>query len=134
MCNNICKDLHDRFCIYFIAIWVESVTNHFWRSLTTSTSSADFVERFQSMVHHVINKHHWPGCHTFKKCVHPNLSDSRTKWLNPASIAYIEFRKIIMHITVKTDLLQIEDGVHITLLEVTKAYITYFYDRIISAY
>ena len=107
-------------------MWVESVANHFWWSLSTSTSSSDFVERFQSIVHHVINKHHWPGCQTFKKCEHPSLSNLRTKWMDVSSDAFIEFRKIIMHGTVKTDLLQIASGVHATLLEV----ITHSYRKI----
>ena len=48
--------------VLFVAEWVESVSNHFWWSLSRSkTNSAELVERFLSIVHHVINKHHWPG-------------------------------------------------------------------------
>ena len=96
---------------------MESVANHFWWSIATSKDSNDLVERFQSIAHHVVNKHHWPGCTSFKKCAHKPLTN-RTKWLNTRSVAYTEFRKIIMHWSVRTDLLQIQGGIHTTLLEV----------------
>jgi len=106
----------------FIAEWVESTSNHFWWSLSTCEGNPkSLVERFQSIVHHVVNKHHWPGCSTFKKCAHKPLSitlQRQLKWMKPGSVAYQEFRKIIMHGNVQKDLSQMSTGLHTTLLEV----------------
>ena len=113
--------------VFIIAEWVESTSNHFWWSLQTAGGNCeDLVERFQSIVYHVVNKHHWPGCKHFKKCTHVPLAQTeqrKVKWMKVDSNAYKEFRKIILHNNVKKDLHQMSDGVHTTLLEVSTFYL-----------
>ena len=96
--------------------------NHFWWSLETAGDKPEeLVERFQSVVYHVINKHHWPGYTHFRKCAHERIEDTdvrRVKWMKGDSLAYKEFRKIILHLNVKKDLMQMAGGIHTTLLEV----------------
>lgn len=102
-------------------LWVESLVNHFWWSVSTSTDALDLVERFTSIVHHVVNKHHWPGYNSFKKCDHERLAktDARNiKWMTQGSKAHEEFKTILNRYTLRNDLLQIHGAAHTTLLEV----------------
>ena len=106
--------------IFILAKWVESTVNHFWWCIDTSENSDDLVERFRSIIFHVINRHHWPGCTYFKQCAHGNLSSTEqreVKWFKADSTAFKEFKKIILHINVTKDLQQIGQGVHTTSLE-----------------
>lgn len=105
-----------------IADWVESTSNHFWWSLASCSGNPDdLVERFQSIIFHVINKHHWPGAVHFKQCAHEKIPDTperRVKWMKAGSTAHDQFKKIIMHSNVRKDLHQMTGGIHTTLLEV----------------
>ena len=105
-----------------ISKWVESVINHFWWSLETCNGKPEeLVERFQSIIYHVINKHRWPGASHFKKCAHGKLDQTQArkmKWMVAGSPAHEEFKKIIMHYNVREDLMQMANGVNTTLLEV----------------
>ena len=95
--------------------------------------SCHLAERFQSIVHHVVNKHSWPGCTYFKNCAHEDLDDTaqrRVKWMKRDSVAHQEFKKIILHFNVKKDLLQMAGGVHTTLLEVYHSVITKYLPKI----
>lgn len=110
-------------CFHFSSDeWVESVSNHFWWSLVSSRGNpVEFVEKFESIVLHVINKHHWVGNTHFKKCAHGIIVEDeqrKKKWMKADSKAYEEFKKIIVNKNVRKDLLQMGEGVHTTLLEV----------------
>jgi len=122
----------------FKAEWVESTSNHFWWSLSTCGGNPNsLIERFQSIVHHVVNKHHWPGCSVFKKCSHkplPNTVQRQLKWMKPGSEAHKQFRKIILHINVKKDLGQMSTGSHTTLLEVFSINIRHIFFIIIHLF
>ena len=108
--------------LFSVGDWVECTSNHFWWCLSTAKENPQsLVERFQSIIYHVINKHHWPGCTYFKKCAHDkldNTADRKVKWMKVESVAYEAFKKIILHINVRKDLQQMAGGVHTTLLEV----------------
>ena len=87
--------------ILISALWVESTAKHFWWSLySCGNNPLEHVERFQSIVHHVINKHYCPGCINFNQCAHDpilNTETRRMKWMKPGSTAHVDFRKIILH-------------------------------------
>ena len=75
------------------------------------------------LLHHVTNKHHWPGYNSFKKCAHKRLTEARkVKWINPGSKAYNELKKIMTKANLKKDLMQIHGAVHTTLLEVNSVH------------
>ena len=96
--------------------------NHFWWSLQTAGDNPEeLIERFQSIVYHVIDKHHWPGHVFFNKCFHekiPNTEARKVKWMKGDTPAYTEFRKIVLNPSVRKDLMQMSGGIHTTALEV----------------
>jgi len=99
-----------------LALWIESIQNHFWWCVDTATSPEDLVERFLSILNHVVDKHEWIGNRTFKKCEHGPLG--KKKWLDPESEAYKVLRAKLKNALVTKDLLQIGRSVHTTRLEV----------------
>ena len=109
-----------------IGKWIECTSNHFWWSLQSSNNNTEeLVEKFQSIVHHVINRHFWIGNKHFFECAHNELEQTevrKIKWMKKDSKAHKEFKKIILHGNVRKDLLQMAGGIHTTLLEVMFTY------------
>ena len=102
--------------IFLLALWIQSIQNHFWWSLDTATSAKDLVERFQSILHHIVDRHEWSGNHTFKRCEHGPVANR--KWMDPGSTCYKELRSMLKSPLMVKDLLQIGKSVHTTRLEV----------------
>jgi hypothetical protein len=107
------KNIH----IFSSGQWVKSIENHYWWSISKATSPKELVERFRSILFHIVNRHSWPGCEIFQRCEHATLQ-RKTKWMDPEDTAYQEIRKIITTKQLQNDLLQIGEVVHTTLLEV----------------
>jgi len=107
------------------------VQYHYWWCISTCSSNEDLVERFQSICHHVINRHEWTGCQTFKECAHPNLAATqarKVKWMAAGSASYLAFQKIIMSGYLRNDS---------TMIEVRNMYIissSFIYLTIVSSF
>lgn len=55
------------------------------------------VERFTSLLNHVINVHSWTGSVLYNACEHPPITPEQNrvkKWLNPRSEAYAKLKRI----------------------------------------
>lgn len=102
--------------------WSPSVVNHFWWAVDSCEGSEEgLVERFQSVVHHIVNKHRWPGCKMYKKCSHspiPRSEQKKKKWLKASSPAHQALSKIVKDKRITTDLKLCSQGVTTTMLEV----------------
>lgn len=108
-----CTDLVD---------WRPSIINHFWWSVDSCEEDPDnLVERFTSVIHHIVNRHRWPGCKIYKKCEHGRLSpeeERKNKWMKAGSPSHKALVKIVKNKRILNDLRQCYYGVTTTMLEV----------------
>ena len=74
-----------------LAPWIPSIVNHLWWSAESCGKDPEVLkERWLSVIHHVTNRHEWPGNRHFHKCEHGRLTTEeqrRKKWLKPGSTA-----------------------------------------------
>lgn len=106
-----------------LAEWIPSIINHLWWSAQTCGGNADVLkEKWVSLIHHVTNRHNWPGNRHYHECAHEPLDEAsqRSKlWLRPGSDAHIALVKIIKDKRLLKDLNHLTKCIHTTSLEVT---------------
>ena len=65
--------------------WTAAIVNHlYWSIATCNSNGEELVEQFKSIVHHTVNKHHFPHQRFYKKCAHEELSENEQRnkeWL-----------------------------------------------------
>ena len=105
--------------------WTAAIVNHlYWSIATCNCNGEEFVERFKSIVHHTVNKHHFPHHIFHKKCAHEELSENEQRnkdWLVMGSPSHEKLRKIVTEKQILNDLSQITKQTHTALLEVFHA-------------
>lgn len=58
-----------------LAPWIPSIVNHLWWCAESCNKDAEVLrEKWLSVIHHVTNRHSWPGNKHFPKCDHQPLS------------------------------------------------------------
>ena len=68
--------------------WIQSIANHQWYSSSTCGDDVVLLERWNSILHHVPNKHEWDGFQQVHSCGHKPLSDEserKKKWIQEES-------------------------------------------------
>ena len=79
--------------------WIQSISNHFWWSVSTCHGNYDELkEKWTSVIHHISNKHSWDNAKLFTRCQHHQLSTTEmmeTKWLAPGSDALIALEEVV---------------------------------------
>lgn len=99
--------------------WIESIINHFWWSIQTCEGNpAALLERYSSVIHHIVNRHQWPGSRYFKKCTPPPEESRNRKWLKQGSPAHKALLKIVKDKCLLGNLQQCAGCVTTTLMEV----------------
>ncbi|KAK7879777.1 hypothetical protein WMY93_033556 [Mugilogobius chulae] len=102
--------------------WITSVINHLWWSAQTCEGDAVLLkEKWISVIHHITNRHDWPGNRHYHQCAHQPLDEEtqRSKlWLKPGSEAHNALVKIVMDKRLLKDLEHLTKCVHTTTLEV----------------
>lgn len=102
--------------------WNQSVLNHFWWSVDSCGGDPEsLVERFTSVIHHIVNRHEWPGCTFYKECEHgplPQEVQRQKKWMKGGSPAHVALTKIVKDKRLLKDMKQCCLGVATTMLEV----------------
>lgn len=78
--------------------WAPAIINHlYWSICNCNGNGAELVERFLSVIHHVCNKHTFPGVH-YTKCGHAPYTGEESKnikWIKPGSPAHDVLLKIL---------------------------------------
>ncbi|KAL9975035.1 hypothetical protein ACROYT_G012151 [Oculina patagonica] len=102
--------------------WIPSIINHLWWSATTCEGNPELLkEKWCSVIHHVTNRHEWPGNQHYHKCAHepytPEASRKK-KWLTPGSAAHNALVEVIKDKRLLKDMEHLTKCVHTTLLEV----------------
>lgn len=104
-----------------LAQWKAAISHHLWWSSMTCQNNADsLVERFTSLLNHVVNVHSWSGGTIHHECAHPPLSadDIRVKkWFNPRSEAFAKLKRIIEDKTFLKDIRHASNYCHTGGLE-----------------
>ena len=80
-----------------------------------------FREKWLSVIHHVTNRHEWPGNRYFHKCKHDRLSHEqqrKKKWLKPGSAPHTALVNIAKDKRLLKDLEHLVQFVHTAALEV----------------
>uniref|UniRef100_A0A671PRE8 Uncharacterized LOC107702177 n=1 Tax=Sinocyclocheilus anshuiensis TaxID=1608454 RepID=A0A671PRE8_9TELE len=125
--------------------WIPSIVNHLWWSAQTCEGNAEVLkEKWVSVIHHVTNRHDWPGNKHYHRCAHEPLDEltERTKlWLSPGSEAHKALVRTVKDKRLLKDLDHLTKCIHTTTLEVYHSmylkYLpkrTYFgYDEMIHA-
>ena len=99
--------------------------NHlYWSIFTCGGKGKELVERFTSLQHHVVNKHHFPHNFFYKKCDHASLSEDETRkkeWFHMGSEAHEKVIRVLSEKSLPGDLEQMTEQVNTTMLEVFHA-------------
>ena len=79
--------------------WIQSISNHLWWCAATCEGSVQLLrEKWQSVLHHVMNKHSWTDGEVFHECSHPVLTRRqvrKTSWLKPGSSAFSTLEEVV---------------------------------------
>ena len=99
--------------------------NHlYWPIFTCGGKGKELVERFTSLQHHVVNKHHFPHNFFYKKCDHASLSEDETRkkeWFHVGSEVHEKIIRVLSEKSLLGDLEQMTEQVNKTMLEVFHA-------------
>ncbi|XP_063060604.1 uncharacterized protein LOC134453783 [Engraulis encrasicolus] len=102
--------------------WIPSIVNHFWWSAQTCGGDAEvLIEKWVSVIHHVTNRHDWPGNRHYHSCAHDHLDDDsqRSKlWLQPGSEGHQALVTTVKDKRLLKDLEHLTKCIHTTSLEV----------------
>ena len=102
--------------------WIPSIINHFWWSAQTCGGDAEVLkEKWVSVIHHVTNRHDWPGNRHYHCCAHEPLDETsqRSKlWLQPGSEGHQALVKTVKDKRLVKDLGHLTKCIHTTSLEV----------------
>ena len=108
-----------------LAPWIPSIVNHLWWCAETCGKDPDVLrEKWLSVIHHVTNRHEWPGNRHFHRCEHEQLTPEqqrKKKWLKPGSAAHTALVNIVKDKLLLKDLAHLVEFVHTTSLEVYHA-------------
>ena len=95
--KKLSKKAKKRDCVE-LKPWMQSISNHLWWSASTSNGDAAMlVEKWISILHHIVNQHQWKRHQLFRACEHHTMMKRETKsikWLKPGSLAYIALEQV----------------------------------------
>ena len=102
--------------------WKQSISNHFWWSVSTWHGNYDELkEKWTSIVHHISNKHSWDNAKLFTHCEHHTLSAAQqraTQWLTPGSDAHIALEEVVFTPKLLKDMMLVTEFHHTGGLEI----------------
>ncbi|KAE8584981.1 hypothetical protein XENTR_v10021182 [Xenopus tropicalis] len=96
--------------------WIPTITSHLWWAANTSHGNTDLLlERWQSLLPHLVNQHKWKGMKFSSGCTHRPLAAREQKscpWLKKGTLAFYSLRQVIIHPHVSNDLLHLSQISH----------------------
>ncbi|XP_066933447.1 uncharacterized protein [Clytia hemisphaerica] len=97
--------------------WIPAIVNHlYWCVQKCGQNGEKLVEMFNSCIHHVVDRHEFPGEH-YTKCPHEN-DTSQYEWMTAGSLPHEALQRIALHKTFQKDLEKLNLNVFTTHLEV----------------
>ncbi|XP_052767015.1 uncharacterized protein LOC128207876 [Mya arenaria] len=103
-----------------LSTWIKSVVNHLWWCCATCDGNGDvLVEKWLSIVHHVCNRHVFPGHHV-TECCHGRLEptvERKTKWLKMQSPEHQALTNVVTNKLLVKDIRQLTLFCHTGALE-----------------
>ncbi|XP_044143116.1 uncharacterized protein LOC122932649 isoform X2 [Bufo gargarizans] len=93
-----------------LAKWVTAVREHLWWSASTCNEDRSLlIEKWNSILFHIVNKHSWEGSDTYSCCSHEPVVTSKfgpKKWLEQDTIVHNELIEAVLDRNLKKDLQQ----------------------------
>ncbi|XP_057709308.1 uncharacterized protein LOC130927468 isoform X2 [Corythoichthys intestinalis] len=114
--------------------WIPSIVNHFWWSAHTCGGDSQVLkEKWVSVIHHVTNKHNWPGNRHYHRCAHKPLDEPSQRckrWLQPGSEGHRALVKTVEDERLLRDLDLLTKCIHTSSLEAYRSmYLKYLPKR-----
>lgn len=101
-----------------LAPWILLIVNHLWWCAESCNKDAEVLrEKWLSVIHHMANRHSWPGNKHFHKCDHQPLSaeqQRKKKWLKPGSAAHTALVNVVKDKLLLKDIINLTQFVHTT--------------------
>ena len=83
--------------------WIPAIVNHlYWCVQKCGQNGEKLVEMFNSCIHHVVDRHEFPGEH-YTKCPHED-DTSQYEWMTAGSPPHEALKRIVLHKTFQKDL------------------------------
>ncbi|OCT92938.1 hypothetical protein XELAEV_18016005mg [Xenopus laevis] len=105
-----------------LAQWVSPIKKHLcWAARTCEGNKDLLMEKWLSLLYHVIGVHKWKTGKLYHKCEHEELTDDvdkRRLWMKKGSFAHLKLGEIIKSRTVMKDLTHLSEFCHISEIEV----------------
>uniref|UniRef100_A0A672IZZ1 THAP-type domain-containing protein n=1 Tax=Salarias fasciatus TaxID=181472 RepID=A0A672IZZ1_SALFA len=105
-----------------LGAWIPSIISHLWWSAQTCEEDAVLLkEKWVSVIHHVTNRHDWPGNRLYHRCAHEPLDEESQRnklWMKSGTEAHTALVKIATDKRLLSDLDHLTKCVHTTTLEV----------------
>ena len=102
--------------------WIQSMSNHLWWHAATCDGNVVLLrEKWESVVHHIVNKHKWTCNTLFHQCGHRRIPSSEAKnicWLKPGSPAHLALGEVVLSTKLLKDLAKLTDFCHTGNIEV----------------
>ncbi|XP_063294799.1 uncharacterized protein LOC134579437 [Pelobates fuscus] len=110
-----------------LAPWKKSIINHMWTACSTCRGNPELLrEKWNTVLHHVINEHECLSGSQYHQCDHRQLTDSdvsKRKWLNKNGMAYSKLESFVTDPILQKDLTHMADFCHTGNLEVFHSYV-----------
>lgn len=105
-----------------LAEWSDPIKNHLWWCSKTCRENPDLLlEKWNSLVYHVINVHQWPNALYYEKCSHPRLPEDKEQmknWLRGETLPHNRLKDIVQNPRLLRDLKHLSRFSHTGELEI----------------
>ncbi|CAN2388471.1 hypothetical protein PRIEUP_LOCUS16417 [Pristimantis euphronides] len=119
--NKIARASRKKNCSQ-LSSWVSPVKSHLWWCARTCDEKPDvLVQKWNSLLHHVVNTHSWETENGYVHCQHDHIPDAvsqRRKWLNKGGKAHKSLKTIVLNKKLQQNLRHVSHFSNSTELEV----------------
>lgn len=102
--------------------WIPSIVNHvYWSVQTCEGNGEELAERLLSVVHHICNRHSFPGNKFYKKCEHDKYTEDEVRsrnWLQMGSPPHEALKKVLLQPQLVKDIKKMNLNIFTTYLEI----------------
>ncbi len=104
-----------------LAAWLPSNNNHLWWCADNCECNPEkLLEMWQSLLHHITNRHHWSYGQYFLECAHNPLTDEQvnnTAFLKAGAPDHAALSKVVLDKRLNNDIRQLSEFCHTGALE-----------------
>ncbi|XP_063287038.1 uncharacterized protein LOC134572165 isoform X2 [Pelobates fuscus] len=121
--STITKQRHYR----DLAPWNTAIVKHMRIACCTSKGNVELLrERWNSILHHIVNEHKWDTGSLIKTCAHPEIPETeirRRHWLDKNSLAYAELERFVKDHQLQKDLEHMTEFCHTSNAEAFQSFV-----------